>query len=302
MVGDRRLVGIDVGGTAVKLGVATPAGSILAESSIDVVDPTTDGVLDAMADEARKLGGAELDAVGVGLPGLLERTTGTVLSSPNLPWFDGVSVRAGLARRLELAPERVRIENDANVAALGELWVGGARGERHALVVTLGTGIGGGLILDGELFVGEGQAGEIGHVMIDPHGPPCGCGSRGCLETLASATAARRRALAAGLPREAPGDLIRLAAEARAAAGASRTLLEEIGRDLGCGLASAVCLLDIRSFVFGGGFAGALDVLEGGIRAGLREWAWGERVSDVRLVPASLGPSAGWIGAARLIR
>jgi glucokinase len=196
----------------------------------------------------------------------------------------------------------VRVENDANVAAQGELWLGAARGERHALVVTLGTGIGGGVVLDGRLFVGEGLAGEIGHVTVDACGPQCGCGARGCLETLASASAASRRARERGLPAAAPGDLELLATRARAAAGPERELLLEVGLDLGRGLASAVSLLDLRTFVLGGGFSAALDLLEPGIRRGLAERAYGERVASVRLVRALLGPSAGWIGAACLCR
>ena len=194
----------------------------------------------------------------------------------------------------------MRIENDANVAALGEAWRGAARGERHVMILTLGTGIGGGLILDGELYVGEGMAGEIGHVTVDPDGLACGCGSRGCLETLASATAVRRRAEELGLPPDAPGNLERLAERARAGEGPERELLERVGCDLGHGLAEALCLLDVRSFVFGGGFAAALDTLEPGIRRGVGEWAYGERVREIRIARAALGPSAGWIGAARL--
>jgi glucokinase len=255
-------------------------------------------VLDGIAELARSLG--VRDAVGIGVPGLLERARGFVVESPNLPGFRALDVRGELARRLELAPERVRVENDANAAAVGELWLGGAHGERDALLLTLGTGIGGGLILNGELFAGEGMAGEVGHVVITPDGQPCGCGRRGCVEQYASATAARRRALEAQLPREAPGDLELLAARAREHAGPERDLCFAIGRDLGRGIGPVLCLLDIRCFVFGGGFSGALDVLEPGIRAGIDERSYGERQHSVRLVRATLGPKAGWIGAAKL--
>src|SRR5262249_4509221 len=169
-------------------------------------------------------------------------------------------------------------------------------------LLTLGTGIGGGLILCGELFIGEGLAGEPGHLNIQPEGHPCGCGMRGCLEQYASATAARRRALERNLPREAPGDLKRLAELARTSAGPERALLEEIGYDLGRGLAAVVVLLDVRTFLFGGGFSAALDVLEPGIRRALVQWTYGERAASVKLLGATLGPSAGWIGAARLVR
>jgi glucokinase len=165
------------------------------------------------------------------------------------------------------------------------------------LLVTLGTGVGGGLVLGGKLFSGPGgMAGEIGHVVVDPNGTVCGCGARGCLETLASATAARRRAI----ERRLGDDLESLAAKARRSAGPERELFLDVGRDLGRGLAVALTLLDVRLFVVGGGFGAALDLLEPGVRAGIAERSYGRRADDLRIVAAALGPDAGWIGAARL--
>jgi len=297
------IAGVDVGGSALKLGVLARDGSGRTEHSIAVrPGQSAQAIFQAAARALRELAGEGFDRVGVGLPGLLDRVAGCVRQSPNLPWLVDVPVMEVLGGELGLPPASIRLENDANLAALGEQWLGAARSLRHLLLLTLGTGIGGGLILDGELFIGEGQAGEPGHINIDPDGLPCGCGSRGCLETFASATAARRRALERGLPREAPGDLVKLAELARARAGPERELLAEVGYDLGRGLAQVLALLDVRTFVFGGGFSAALDVLEPGIRRALRQWSYGERVGAVRLLPASLGPSAGWIGAARLVR
>lgn len=299
------LVGVDVGGTSVKVGAITPGGEVLAERQIMVDGRSTDPMLDEVAEAVREVAGGsvrELPGLGLGVPGLLDRAEGRVLSSPNLPWIAGVRVRSELARRLGLAEQAVRLENDANVAALGEQWLGGARGVGDMLLVTLGTGIGGGLILGGRLFTGEhGMAGEIGHVKVAPDGLRCGCGQRGCLETLASASAARRRALELGLPPEKPGSLRRLSERARAEDGPERALLRAIGRDLGHGLAAPLSLLDVRTYVFGGGFSAALDTLRDGIRAGLDEWAFGGSERPVQLVRATLGPSAGWIGAARLV-
>lgn len=300
---DRLLAGVDVGGSALKLGVLARDGSRRAERSLPVrPGESAEAIFAGAAQALRELAGPALDGVGVGLPGLLDRVAGCVRQSPNLPWLVDVPVAAVLGEALALPVAAIRLENDANVAALGEQWLGAARGLQHLLLLTLGTGIGGGLILGGELFIGEGLAGEPGHLNIDPEGPPCGCGSRGCLEQFASATAARRRALEHGLPREAPGDLVLLAELARKHAGAERELLGEVGYDLGRGLAQVLALLDVRTFVFGGGFSAALDVLEPGIRRALKRWSYGERVGSVRLLPASLGPSAGWIGAARLLR
>jgi len=297
------LAGVDVGGSALKIGVLAQDGSRRAERSLAVrPGESAQAIFAGAARMLRELAGGAPRAVGVGLPGLLDRVKGCVPQSPNLPWLVDVPVAEVLGEALGVPAAAIRLENDANAAALGEQWLGSARGLSNMLLLTLGTGIGGGLILCGELFIGEGLAGEPGHLNIDPNGPPCGCGSRGCLEMFASATAARRRAQERGLPREAPGDLVRLAELARAHAGAERELLHEVGYDLGRGLAQVLALLDVRTFVFGGGFSAALDVLEPGIRRALAEWSYGERVGAVRLLAASLGPSAGWIGAARLVR
>lgn len=294
------LVGVDIGGTAVKLGTITRAGEVIEERSIPVRGRSTDQVLGDIAEGVCALVGGKPAAVGLGVPGLLDRKGGRVIASPNLPFLDGVGVRDAFAERIGLPPERVAFENDANVAALGELWLGGARGEANFLMLTLGTGIGGGIVIDQELFRGADLAGEIGHVVVAPDGPRCGCGARGCLETLASATAARRRAEERGLPTEDPGNLEKLAELARASDGPERALLFEVGRDLGHGLGIVVSLMDVRTFVFGGGFSAALDTLEAGIRQGVAEWAYRDTVRAVKLMPATLGSSAGWIGAARL--
>lgn len=295
----RRQVGIDLGGTSIKAGVVTDSGEVVTEDNFDPgFARGPQAVLDTLADIFKRLGGGE--QLGIGVPGLLDRARGHLIASPNLPGFVDLSVKHELARRVGLPPERVHVENDANAAAVGELWLGAGRGTRDALLVTLGTGIGGGLILNGELYAGSGMAGEVGHVVVDPHGPPCGCGKRGCVETLASATAARRRALAAQLPPDKPGDLPTLTARARSGSLAELSLLREIGRDLGRGLGPVVCLLDLSTFVFGGGFSAALDLLEPGIREGLDERSYSGRGPHVRLLQATLGPSAGWIGAARV--
>lgn len=297
MAGAPERVGIDVGGTRIKAGRAAADGTVLAERAVDLPGDG-DGLARVLVELARELGAA--GALGLAVPGLIDPARGLVTDSPNLPQLAGLPLRALLADALGLDERAVRLENDANAAALGEAWTGAARGEPDALVVTLGTGVGGGLLLGGELWRGAGLAGEIGHVRIDPAGPRCGCGGRGCLETLASATAARRRARERGLPPEEPGNLELLAERARAGGAAEAALLREVGRDLGLGLSTAVCLLDLRLFVVGGGFSAALDLLLPGILDGIRSGAYGERADEVRVVRARLGGSAGWIGAARL--
>ncbi|MFN0008934.1 MAG: ROK family protein [Planctomycetota bacterium] len=293
-------VGLDLGGSAIKAGAISADGRIVARRSV-AVEPGkgTAAVLDDLAGLARELGATY--RVGLGSPGIFDRERGVVLASPNLRFLEGVALRRELAARLSIPDDRVVLENDANCAALGEHWRGAGRGEPDFLMLTLGTGVGGGLILSGALYAGPGgMAGEAGHVVIEPTGPACGCGSRGCLETLASASAAHRRATAAGLPPGKPGDLELLAEIARRSPGPERDLLVDVGRDLGHGLAVFVTLLDLRLFVIGGGFGAALDVLDEGIRRGLRERSYGRRLDDVRWISAELGADAGWIGAARL--
>lgn len=295
-----RAVGIDLGGTNIKAGAVDAQGRTLERRSVSTgLADGADAVLDRMAALARELG---IDGpLGVGSPGLIDQAGGRVLECPNLQDLQEVPLRDELARRLGVPSSSVVLENDANVAAIGEHWLGAGRGVDDLLVVTLGTGVGGGLVLGGELYAGPGgMAGEIGHVVVDPRGPRCGCGRLGCLETLASATAAHRRAAAAGLPASEPGNLEELARRARAGAGPERELLREIGRDLGRGLGAALSLLDLRTFVLGGGFGAAADLLEGGVREGLEERSYGRRIATVRVLPAGLGSDAGWIGAARL--
>jgi glucokinase len=291
-----RAVGVDLGGTAIKAGAISDDGTILGRRSarVDAAEGAAK-LFDRIASLARELG-AE-GSLGLGSPGVFDRARGVILEAPNLHFLEGLSICDEVARRLGVPPDAILLENDANVAALGEQWIGAGRGETDLLLVTLGTGVGGGLVLGGKLFAGPGgMAGEIGHVVVDPKGSVCGCGARGCLETLASANAARRRAI----ERKLGDDLERLAETARRSPGPERDLFVDVGADLGRGLAVALTLLDVRLFVVGGGFGAALDLLEPGVRAGFAERSYGRRVDDLRIVPAALGPDAGWIGAARL--
>ena len=292
---ERRLVGIDLGGTAIKGGAVREGGEILERRQVDSdVAEGSEAVCSRIAALARELGAEH--ALGIGIPGLVDRERGLVTASPNLGPTVGFPMRDEVARLLGIEPARVKLENDANVAIFGEHWIGAARGEDHALLLTLGTGIGGGLVLDGRLFLGEGLAAELGHVTVEPGGIPCGCGSRGCMETLASATAALRRAREAGLSE----DLEVLCRLARDGGGPERELLEAVGRDLGRGLAQAILILDVRCFLIGGGFGAALDLLRPGILEGIDERSYGRPPELLKILPASLGPDAGWIGAARL--
>jgi glucokinase len=307
---DQLLIGLDFGGMSIKGGaVRSSTGEVLARGLRPfAADLPAETIFQSAAELVRELeaaAGAEAERIGVGCAGLFDRPTGTVLASANMPNLVGESLSGGVARGL--GGRQVLVENDANVAAFGEQWLGAGRTEDSMALLTLGTGVGGGIVLADELFVGPGgNAGEIGHTVIFPKPSgslydgayhdelTCPCGSYGCLERLVSASAAKRRARAAGLT----DDLPVLAQAARDADGPERRLMHEIGRDLGSGLSTLVTLFDISFFVIGGGFGAALDVLLPGTEQLMAEQRYGS--GSARIVPAALGSDAGWIGAARL--
>lgn len=329
-------IGVDVGGTkmlAVSLDAdgtvldearrATPAGSeALVTGVADLVEalearaptgapaagPPAAGGADGSARPA-----AARAAVGLGVPGLVDRQ-GRVQFSPNLPGVVRAPVRELLSARLD---RPVAVENDATAAAWAEARLGAAAGAQHALVVTLGTGIGGGIVTGGHLMVGRnGFAGEIGHMVVDPHGPPCPCGQRGCWERYASGSGLGRLArdaaqagragavvaLAGGDPEAVRGEHV----TAAAAAGDEGAL--EIIRTfswwLAVGVANLVAAFDPEVVVLGGGMIASADLLLGPAREALGHLVEGgtRYRPEVALVGAQLGERAGAIGAALLGR
>jgi glucokinase len=308
------LAGIDVGGTKVLGIVLDPAdpGTVLDEARV----PTPDGqdaLLDAMADVVRQLDDrseGRVGAVGVGIAGLVDRR-GVLRLGPNLPGLRGVRVGVDLHRRLGLP---IRVDNDATCAAWGEHLGGAARGVSDAVCVTLGTGIGAGIIADGELVRGaHGFAGEAGHMVVDPRGPLCPCGRRGCWERFASgsglgwlgreaAEAGRFRRgveLAGGVAEHVQGEHVTQACgEGDAEA---LTVVRSFANWVALGVANLVTLLDCSLVVIGGGVVEAGDLLLEPVREAFaaQVMAPGER-TDVRIVAAELGERAGAIGAALL--
>jgi glucokinase len=305
--------GVDSGGTKLLAVAATEKGEIVAERR----QPTPagpDAVFSAIAAAVADLTAAEpgIAAVGVGLPGLVD-LDGAIHYAPNLPGFAGVAARQRLAAVL---PVPVVVDNDANVAALGEVLHGAGRGRREVLVVTLGTGIGGGLIINGAVNRGGfGFAAEIGHFTVDRDGPVCACGERGHWEALASGTALGRRAREWAARGEAPGVLARaggvVAAITGHEAGESAlageadglAILTEHAGDVALGLGGLVNIFDPELVVIGGGLVHLGEVLVGAIRAALPAHI---EAADRRTVPpvvaAALGEQAGAVGAAALAR
>ena len=317
--------GIDIGGTKV-LGVALGTGeAIVAETRVPTPTGTREIVGSHVADAVAEVA-AELDRtlgrdaattdpapVGVGAPGMVDRQ-GRLCFAPNLPQAHGVDWTELIGPRL---PGRsVLIENDANLAVLAEQRLGAARAYRDVVMVTLGTGIGGGIVIDGRVEVGSaGFAGEIGHMVVDPAGPPCPCGRRGCWERYASGAGlgllAREAALAGrldGVVRRAGGDPENVRGEdvsAAAAAGdpAARQVIGEVGRWVGFGLANLAAALDPECFVLGGGLVRAGDLLFDAARASFGELVEGrDRRPLAAVVPAAFGERAGAVGAALAAR
>jgi glucokinase len=319
--------GIDIGGTKV-LGIALGEGNdIVAEARAPTPAGTGDVVGSLVADAVARVvveldhalgvsgttpvGGAT--PVGVGAPGMVDRG-GRLCFAPNLPQAHGVDWTELIGDRL---PGRdVLIENDANFAVLAEHRLGAARGHDDVVMATLGTGIGGGIVTDGRVQVGSaGFAGEIGHMVVDPAGPPCPCGRRGCWERFASGAGlgvrAREAALAGRLAevvRVAGGDPESVRGEdvsVAAAAGdpAARQVIEEVGWWIGFGLANLACVLDPDCFVLGGGVVRAGDLLVDAARATFTELVeGGDRRPLAVIVPAAFGERAGAVGAALATR
>lgn len=320
--------GVDIGGTKV-LGVAVDqADRVVAEARVptpqraahpDRPAPQQVGaeVADAVAEVVAELGRATGQSggvpVGVGAPGMVDRR-GVLRFAPNLPGAAGADVRSLVAGRLGAAA--LVVDNDANFAAVAEHRLGAARGAVHALVVTLGTGIGGGLVQHGRLQVGRsGFAGEIGHMIVDPTGPPCPCGQRGCWERYASGDGLGRLAREAayagrlhGVVGVAGGDpeLVRgehVTGAARDGDRGALAVLEDLGWWVALGLANLTAVLDPECIVLGGGLVAAGDLLLGPTRrafAGLVEG--GTARPDVAIVAAALGERAGAVGAALAAR
>jgi len=250
--------------------------------------------------------GGGISAVSVVVPGTVNVAEGVVVKAPNVPCLDGFRLAAALESELEWP---VILENDANAAAIGELWQGAGQGYRTLICVTLGTGVGGGIILDGKLWRGvDGSAGEIGHIGVDPFaGVPCTCGSRGCLEVYASATAIVR------MTREArpryPNSMLHntevLTSEKVYQAGREGDELaievfRRMGVYLGIGLASLINVLNPEIVVIGGGLSNGWDLFGKHMHQQVLERAFPIPARRVKIVRAQCGDDAGLLGAARL--
>lgn len=308
-------VGVDVGGTKLAAGLVDPEGRLLAQARVASERNDPEATVDQVAAVIAQLGEqARGLPVGVGVAGFVAADRSTVLRAPNLDWRNA-PFGADLTERLGVP---VVVENDANAAAWAEARFGAGRGLRSSVMVTVGTGIGGGIVADGALQRGgNGMAGEIGHLPLVVDGKACPCGQQGCWEQYASGTALVRLArylVESGAPaasalREACGgvaaDLTGPMVTAAAAAGdlAALHLIGEIGEWLGRGLAALAAVLDPECFVIGGGLVAAGDLLlEPARESFARRVPAGRERPAIPIRPATLGNEAGIVGAADLVR
>jgi glucokinase len=319
MQGKNADIGIDLGGTNLRAALVDRRGNVLEMCAARVpLDKGAQAVSSELAVQCRVLIdaaaalGVAVCSVGLGIAGKIDRAGGSVIFSPNLPELNGCPIGQDLRRELSIS---VFMENDANVFGLGESWKGAVKGVRNWVGITLGTGTGGCLFLDGKLWEGDGLgfSAEIGHTIVEPGGPVCPCGSKGCLEAFASA-----RALIAGARRavsrekkdsplrtlERSGELNAEAVYRCAAMGdpTAVALFEKMGWALGIALANVFSLLGIRRAVIGGGVSAAWDLFRAQLGKTLAENASMLGPGKALVTPGSLGGNAALIGAARLWR
>ncbi|HEY7755404.1 MAG TPA: ROK family glucokinase [Actinomycetota bacterium] len=304
-------IGIDVGGTKINALRVAGDGEVLERRQVST--PADDGpaALAALIDLATGMVTPEVLGIGVGAAGLVDASNGTLRFAPNLAWRE-LPIAARVRSALGLP---CQVDNDATVAAYGEYRFGAGRGFRHLLLVAVGTGIGGGIVADGRLFRGaNGFAAEIGHLIVEPGGPRCGCGNEGCWEQVAAGRAIDRLGREAAsrdggslLARLAGGDPERVSGEhvteaARQGDETAVRILSEVGRRLGQGIAGLVNILDPQVVVVGGGAIGAGDLLLEPARAAFVDAVEGpEHRPAVPIVAAELGNDAGAVGAAALV-
>ncbi|MDD4879331.1 MAG: ROK family protein [Candidatus Omnitrophica bacterium] len=286
---------MDIGGTNIRFGIVDGRGKVIARYRMPtlkeqgrkkVISRLFDAIAGAIAGS-----GVRIKAIGVGCPGPLDSKKGIVLSPPNLPDWRRVPLKKIIEKKFRLP---VAVENDANCAGLGEAMNGAGRKASSMVLLTLGTGIGSAIVLNGKLWTGKGGfASELGHVSIDLNGPKCGCGNKGCIEMYASATAVERRRKAAG--KMTAEDIYKAAEKGDKV---SRRIVDETAVYLGAAVANIINALDPEVIVLAGGMAKAGEKYFAKIRKAAKERALKESFKGVRIVPAELGEDAGIIGAA----
>jgi glucokinase len=307
---EQHYVGVELCAASARASLVTRDGRVVArrESAFEPSDitPQIARIVSGLRDDS----GARVGGVGVGVPGLVNPRTGRVVISSDLPSVVREDMRSALSDTTGLP---VTLDNDANAGALGEYTVGAGRGSRNMFYVTIGTGIGGALVLDGKLWRGaSGFAGEFGHITIDPEGVECTCGNVGCLETVASAPNIVRRTHER-LMRDSTSSLSRLglnknftaadiAHEAKNGDDFAALMMSRTGRYIGTAIAAVINLLNTERIVLGGGVMDAGDLILEPVIAEARRRSFQPNFESTEIVTATLGPDAVPIGAALLAR
>jgi glucokinase len=308
------VIGVDIGGTNIRIAAVDYEGRILSQikysndSSFER-DSLIENLLKSFKDLKDRVEG-EPDGIGLGVAGVIKREEGVISEAPNLPKFKNFNIKATLQKVVNVP---VFVDNDANVAALGEKWMGAGRGVADLCCLTLGTGIGGGIILNGEIWRGmDGVAGEVGHMIIEYEGAMCNCGNRGCLEAYASATAVTkmaRKAIKQGrgtiLVERCGGNLSEISSKmiyesAKMGDSLSIDVLREMGRYLGVGVANLVNLLNLELVILAGRLAEAWDYFIHATLNEIEKRAFRIPAQRVRVVKAECGDNAGVLGSAYL--
>jgi len=299
----RYAIGIDLGGTNLRVALVSEEGEIVRKLKMPSSEQVFDSVLKAI-DEIKQ---AEVVGIGLGSAGIIDRRRGRVFASPNLQSIEGIDLVRDIRNRFGIP---VVIENDANVAALGEKTAGAGRGFDNFVLLTLGTGIGGGIIHKGKLL---NVSAEIGHMSINADAEKCPCGNNGCLENYASARAMISKAVSmiekgtesllkecckGSIYKITPEDIYKAALDGDTLA---REILRDAGRFLGVGLANIINIMSPEAIILAGGLIGAWNIyVQEAIKEASRR-AYRELFDGVKIIPSSLGDDAGIVGAARLV-
>ncbi|SPQ00444.1 Transcriptional regulator [Candidatus Sulfobium mesophilum] len=299
----KHAIGIDLGGTNLRVALVSEDGEIIRK----IKRPSSERIVDSILESLSEIGHEGVRGIGLGIAGLIDRKNNRVFASPNLRAVEGLDIVGELRRRFDVP---VFIENDANAAALGEKIGGAGRGFNNFVLLTLGTGIGGGMIYKGELVE---LSSEIGHMSINADAEKCPCGNIGCLENYASARAMVSKAVAllekgsesllskcckGSIYKITPEDIYRIALEGDTL---SREILRDAGKYLGVGLANIINIMSPEAIILAGGLIGAWNIyIQEAIKEASRR-AYKDLFDSVKIVSSSLGDNAGIIGAACIV-
>lgn len=308
---EKLILAADLGGTNLRMAAVSRGGDIAIRRKVCTpASKTREDILAAIEETAgsirSELGDSgELASFGAAVPAIVNSKQGIVLRSPNLPELNGLEFSNYFSDRLKMP---VVLENDANSAAVGEFWKGASRGVQSSVCVTLGTGVGGGIIIDGKLLRGiDGTAGEIGHIAVEPEGHPCGCGSKGCVEQYSSSIAIKR--ITAELLPRFPASVLsgmsditpfKVYEAGKSGDELAIEIFRIFGTYLGIALGGLVNVLNPETIVIGGGVAAGWDLFVDHVRDEIFRRAFKHPAERVRLVRSELGDDAGIIGAAFL--